>query len=143
MVQTSGTVIELEIVTPDQLLFRGDVEEVTVPGVEGYLGILPGHAPLLSELQIGIISYSQEGRESHLFCSWGFVEVLPDRVSVLAELLQRPGEIDVDQARADKERAEQLLRSRDPSTDYAGALVVLRQAVTRLEAAQKDSGRLT
>ena len=138
MVQTSGTVIELEIVTPEQLLFRGEVEEVTVPGVEGYLGILPGHAPLLSELQIGIVSYRQEGRDTHLFCSWGFIEVLPDRVSVLAELLERPGEIDVDQARRDKEGAQQLLRSRDPGTDYAGALVALRQAVTRLEVAQKQ-----
>lgn len=131
--------IKLSIVTPDRQLFSGEVDEVTVPGIRGYLGILPGHAPLLSELQVGIISYKQEGRESYLFCSWGFVEVLPDQVSVLAEIAEAPEEIDVEQAQADKQKAEQLLRSKDPATDYGEAVVVLRKAVTRLEVAAKQS----
>jgi len=64
--------MELEIVTPEQLLFSGEVDEVVVPGSEGYLGILPGHAPLLSELQIGVISYRRESQEYKVFCGWGF-----------------------------------------------------------------------
>ena len=137
MAETSAKTLALEIVTPERLLFSGEVEKVTVPGIEGYLGILPGHAPLLSELKIGIISYRQAGEDSHLFCGWGFVEVLPDRVSVLAELVEEPAEIDVEMARADKERALRLLQSKEAGTDYADALLVLERAVTRLEAAQK------
>lgn len=131
--------MELEIVTPEQLLFSGEVDEVVVPGSQGYLGILPGHAPLLSELQIGIISYRQESQEYEVFCSWGFVEVLPDRVSVLAELAESPDAIDVEQARAHRTRAEQLLSSDDPETDYAQALLDLREAEFRLDLAEKNT----
>lgn len=136
MAETLPKEIRLEIVTPDRLLFSGEVEEVMVPGVRGYLGILPGHAPLLSELKIGVIFYRQAGQQSRLFCSWGFVEILPDHVSVLAEVVERPEEIDVEAAREDKEQAEQLLRSKDPSTDYKEAVLSLEKAVTRLGVAQ-------
>ncbi len=133
-----GGRIELEIVTPDQLFFSGEVDEVIVPGSEGYLGILPGHAPLLSELQSGILSYRQESQEFRLFCSWGFVEVLPNRVSVLAEVAESPHQIDVEQARDQYERAAQLLSSRDQDADYAQALLDLRAAEVRLEVAEKE-----
>lgn len=128
--------ITLEIVTPEGLVFSGEVARVSVPGVDGYLGILPGHAPLLSELQIGVISFQHGEEERRLFCSWGFVEVLAGRVSVLAEIAEEPGEIDLEQAQADKERAEHLLRSKAPETDYEQALQLLQQAVTRLQVAQ-------
>jgi len=131
--------IELEIVTPEQLLFSGEVEEVVVPGSEGYLGILPGHAPLLSELQIGVISYRQDSQETKVFCSRGFVEVLPDRVSILAEAAELPDQIDVEQARAHQVQAEQLLRSDDPETDYAQALLDLREAQIRLDLAEQST----
>ncbi len=131
--------IELEIVTPERLLFSGKVEEVVVPGSQGYLGILPGHAPLLSELQIGVISYRRESQEDKVFCSRGFVEVLPDRVSILAELAEFPDQINVEQARDDKMQAEQLLRSNDPDTDYAQALLDLREAQIRLDLAEKST----
>lgn len=131
--------MELEIVTPEQLLFSGEVDEVVVPGSEGYLGILPGHAPLLSELHIGVISYRQESEEHQVFCSWGFVEVLPDRVSILAEVAESPDAIDVEQARADRTQAEQLLSSNDPETDHAQALLALREAETRLDLAEKNT----
>jgi F-type H+-transporting ATPase subunit epsilon len=131
--------IELEIVTPEQLLFSGEVEEVVVPGSEGYLGILPGHAPLLSELQIGVISYRQDSQETKVFCSRGFVEVLPDRVSILAEAAELPDQIDVEQARALQVEAEQQLRSDDPDTDYAQALLDLREAQIRLELAEQST----
>jgi F-type H+-transporting ATPase subunit epsilon len=131
--------IELEIVTPEQLLFSGEVEEVVVPGSEGYLGILPGHAPLLSELQIGVISYRQDSQETKVFCSRGFVEVLPDRVSILAEAAELPDQIDVEQARAQQVEAEQQLRSDDPDTDYAQALLDLREAQIRLDLAEQST----
>ncbi len=125
--------IQLEIVAPDRLVFSGEVQEVTIPGAEGYLGILPGHAPLLSELKTGVISYPDGGDHVQLFCSSGFAEILPDRVIVLAEEVESPDQIDGSRARADKEKAEQLLRSRDPGTDYAAALTLLEQASARLQ----------
>jgi F-type H+-transporting ATPase subunit epsilon len=125
--------IQLEIVAPDRLVFSGEVQEVTIPGAEGYLGILPGHAPLLSELKTGIISYPEGEDRARFFCSSGFAEVLPDRVIVLAEEVEAPEEIDGTQARADREQAEQVLRSRDPGTDYGAALILLEQASARLQ----------
>ncbi|MGH9338727.1 MAG: ATP synthase F1 subunit epsilon [Acidobacteriota bacterium] len=124
--------LKLEIVTPDRLLFSGEVDEVTVPGADGYLGILPGHAPLLSELRIGVISFRQGEQHFRFFCTWGFLEVLPDQVSVLTEGAQAPDQIDSQQARADKEQAEETLRSRDPKTDFAAAADLLQSAQTRL-----------
>jgi F-type H+-transporting ATPase subunit epsilon len=130
--------IELEIVTPERLYFSGEVDEVNVPGAEGYLGILPGHAPLLSELRIGVISYRQGSQESHLFCSWGFAEVLPDRVSVLAEVVKSPDQIDVELTRADRDKTEKLLRSLDEDVDYAQAMDALQQAEVQLELAERS-----
>ena len=130
--------MELEIVTPEKLFFSGEVDEVNVPGAEGYLGILPGHAPLLSELQIGVISYRQGSQETHLFCSWGFAEVLPDRVSVLVEVAETPDKIDVERARSEKDEAEKLLRSLDEDIDFVQTMNDLQQAEVQLELAEKS-----
>jgi F-type H+-transporting ATPase subunit epsilon len=127
--------IRLEIVTPERLMFSGEVDEVTVPGIKGALGILPGHAPLLSELKIGIITYKESGDATRLYCGWGFVEVLSDQVAILAEAAETPDQIDLEQAQHEKKRAEALLRSKDHRTDYKEALRVLEQAVTRIEVA--------
>jgi len=127
--------IRLEIVTPERLMFSGEVDEVTVPGIKGALGILPGHAPLLSELKIGIITYKESGDATRLYCGWGFVEVLSDQVAILAEAAETPDQIDLEQAQQEKTRAEALLRSKDHRTDYKEALHVLEQAVTRIEVA--------
>ncbi len=132
------TTIELEIVTPDRLLFQGEVEEVTVPSVNGYLGILPGHAPMISELRVGVIAYRQGANRTHLFCGWGFVEVLPRQVAILAEVAKAPEELDLEQAQAQKEQAEQLLRSKDQKTDYRQALALLEEAMVRIEVAEKS-----
>ena len=110
-----------------------------MPGAEGYLGILPGHAPLLSELRIGVISYRQGSQESHLFCSWGFAEVLPNRVSVLAEVAKSPDQIDVKQARAERDEAEKLLQSLDEDIDYAQAMDALQQAQVQLDLAASEA----
>ena len=131
--------IQLEIVTPERMFFRGEVDEVSVPAVQGSLGILPGHAPLLSELEIGTLSYRRGSEELSLFCSWGFVEVLPDRVSVLAEVAEAPDQIDVAGAQEALRQAEELLRSGDEDVDYQSEMDNLRQAQVRLKVAGKGS----
>jgi F-type H+-transporting ATPase subunit epsilon len=98
--------IDLEIVTPERLVLAATVEELILPGSEGYLGVLPGHAPLLTALGAGEISYRIGAAWQYLAVSGGFAEILRDRVSVLAETCERPDEIDVDRALASKKRAE-------------------------------------
>ena len=111
---------------------------MTVPSVNGYLGILPGHAPMISELRVGVIAYRQGANRTHLFCGWGFVEVLPRQVAILAEVAKAPEELDLEQAQAQKEQAEQLLRSKDQKTDYRQALALLEEAMVRIEVAEKS-----
>lgn len=101
--------LQLEVVTPERRLLSESVEMVTVPGFGGELGILPGHTPLISRLQTGVLSYVQDGRTQQLHVSGGFVEVNDDRVSVLADLAERPEEIDAARARQDRERLEKML----------------------------------
>ncbi|MFZ0426621.1 MAG: F0F1 ATP synthase subunit epsilon [Acidobacteriota bacterium] len=127
--------LKLEIVTPTRQLFEGEVDEVTVPGLEGYLGILPGHAPLLSELKVGVLSFRIGSDRKKLFCGWGFVEVLPDQVSVLAEAAELPEEIDVTRAGQEKLEAEARLRAKAADTDFPEAINRLEAAIARLEAA--------
>jgi F-type H+-transporting ATPase subunit epsilon len=125
--------IQLEIVTPDSQLFAGPVDEVSIPGINGYMGILPGHAPLLSELKIGIISCRNGTETNRYFCSWGFAEVLGDKVSILAEAAATPDQIDVERAKADKQKAEDLLKGKDPNIDFQSALELWESAVARLQ----------
>jgi F-type H+-transporting ATPase subunit epsilon len=129
--------IHLEIVTPDKKLFSGEVEAVTLPANTGYLGILPGHAPLLAELGIGEISYRIGNETQFLFCSWGFVEVLPERVIVLAQTAESASEIDINRAEQAKSRAERILTSKDLSMDFARAQLSLMRAIARLDAAKR------
>ncbi len=135
--------IRLEIVTPERQLYSGLVDAVTVPSSRGYLGILPGHAPLLAELGIGDISYVQNGAEEFLSCSWGFVEVLPDRVIILAQTAELASEIDVNRAEQAKTRAQQALQSKDPNLDYARAELALLRAISRIDAAKRAQLRKT
>jgi F-type H+-transporting ATPase subunit epsilon len=127
--------LQLEIVTPEKLVVNEAVEAVQIPGLGGYLGILPGHAPLITELAVGIISYRAQGVTKNLSVAWGFAEVLPDKVTMLAEAAERPEEIDVERAREAKGRAEQLLKSNDPELDYDRAQDALKRAETRIEVA--------
>jgi F-type H+-transporting ATPase subunit epsilon len=129
--------IHLEIVTPEKQLFSGDVDAVTVPANTGYLGILPGHAPLLAELGIGEISYKIGDNAQFLFCSWGFLEVLPDRVIILAQTAESASEIDINRAEQAKSRAERVLSSKDPNMDFERAQLSLMRAIARLNAARK------
>ncbi|MBI2956428.1 MAG: F0F1 ATP synthase subunit epsilon [Acidobacteria bacterium] len=135
------TALELQIVTPERLLVREEVHELQVPGRDGYMGILPGHAPLLSELQMGELSYRKGNHWSYLTVFWGFVEVLPHRVIVLAETGERGEEIDVERAQAARQRAEERLkRIGDPEVDLARAQVALQRALIRLQVAAKAGG---
>src|SRR5271165_5796921 len=102
---------QLEIVTPEKMVVRDAAEEMQIPGKNGYLGILPGHAPLITELAVGEITYRGSGGTQRLSVAWGFAEVLPDKVTILAETCERPEEIDAERARKAKDRAEQRLKS--------------------------------
>ncbi len=134
---------ELQVVTPDRQTVREDVEEVQVPARGGYLGILPGHAPLLSEMQQGELSYRQGSKWHYLSVFWGFVEVLPDRVVVLAETAERPEEIDLDRARESQKRAEDRLgKPGDSKVDFNRAQVALQRALIRQQVAG-HVGKLT
>jgi F-type H+-transporting ATPase subunit epsilon len=128
---------QLEIVTPSRLLVKDTAEEAQIPGLSGYLGILPGHAPLLTELAVGAITYKASGATHTLSVAWGFAEVLPDKVTILAEAAERPQEIDVERAQKAKDRAAQLLKSNDPQLDYTRTQDALRRAETRLDVAKE------
>ena len=129
---------QVEIVTPDKLVVKDRAEEMQIPGKNGYLGILPGHAPLISELAVGQISY-RTGSETHYLCvAWGFAEVLPDKVTILAETAERGEDVDCDRAQKAKERAEKRLTGSDPEVDVERAQNALAKASNRLEAAAKD-----
>ena len=93
---------QLEIVTPEKMVVKDVAEEIQIPGKDGYLGILPGHAPLITELAVGEISYRNSGQTHYLSVAWGFAEVLPDKVTILAETAERPEEIDVKRAQESK-----------------------------------------
>ena len=127
--------IVLSVVTPERNVLLEEVDEVLLPGSMGYLGVLPGHTPLLTSLKIGEIKYRQGDKVRFLAVSWGFAEILPDKVTLLADLAERPEEIDVVSAREAKERAEKLLR--DPETDFRAAQAALEQALVRLQVASK------
>src|SRR5271168_5036449 len=131
---------QLEIVTPEKKVVDTAATEAQIPGKNGYLGVLPGHAPLITELAVGEITFrtgaSASGEGQRLAVAWGFADVLPNKVTILAETAERPSEINVERARKAKERAEQMLASGDITVDVERALDALRRAETRLEVAE-------
>jgi F-type H+-transporting ATPase subunit epsilon len=136
------TAIQLEVVTPERQILSETVESVQLPGADGELGILPGHAPLMTELGIGELSYRQGQETAHLAIIRGFAEVLPDRVSVLAEIAESAAEIDVERAKAARERAEKRLASGSSADiDWDRASLSLQRSLIRLQVAHKGSAR--
>ena len=129
------TKIRLDIVTPDRLLLSEDVDEVSIPGSEGYLGILPGHLPLLTLLGTGVLSYRKGNQKMIFSCSDGFAEVLPDRVIITASTIERPEEIDVARAKAAKERAEQQLTGKG-DVDVDSLMATVKRAAVRIQVAE-------
>lgn len=128
---------QLEIVTPDKMVVKDVAEELQMPGRNGYLGILPGHAPLITELAVGEITYRNGSDLHHLSVAWGFAEVLPDKVTILAETCEHPEEIDAARAQEAKKRAEERLKSANPEVDFARAENALRRAEARIAVAEK------
>ncbi len=136
------TKLLLEIVTPDRSLVREEVDEVQLPGSEGYLGVLPGHTPLLATLKVGELWY-RIGQEKHfLAITSGFGEVLPDGVTVLAEIAERAEDIDVTRAEAARKRAEERLTKGAIDIDLERARIALFKALIRVQVASRARTRV-
>jgi len=129
--------LTLEIATPMRLVVSEQVDEVVAPGIEGYFGVLPGHAPFLTTLGIGVVTY-RNGREEHqLAIAGGFAEVRNDKVIILADTAERPEEIDRARAERSKERAERRISGRtQEDVDFARCQIALARALTRLQVAR-------
>jgi len=141
------TKLKLEIVTPDRALLGEEVDEVVVPGSEGYFGVLPGHTPLLSMLKVGELWFRQGQEKHYLAVAFGFVEVLPDRVTVLADIGERAQDIDVQRAERAKQRAEQRLAQAQPhltavDLDIERARIALLKSLIRLQVASRARTRV-
>ena len=128
--------LTLEITTPMRMVVSEEVDEVVAPGIEGYFGVLPGHAPFLTTLGIGVVTYRIGRDEHHLAVAGGFAEVRNDKVIILADTAERPAEIDRARAERAKERAERLLSGRQEDIDFARAQAALARALTRLQVAR-------
>jgi F-type H+-transporting ATPase subunit epsilon len=131
------TSLLLEVVTPEGLLLREQVDEVVAPGELGYFGVLPGHTPFLSTLGIGEITYRRGADKHHLTCFWGFCEVLPDRVNILAEIGERAEDIDPGRAEAALARAAEKMKAIKDEAGYNEAHHAYIRAVTRVAVARK------
>lgn len=123
----------LEVVTPYRLVVSQQVEELTAPGIEGEFGVLPGHIPFFTTLKIGEVMFRTGKEQRHMAVSWGFVEVLSDRVTILAEAAELSPEIDVDRAKLAKERAEKNLKQlTSEDKEYYAVMAALDRAMNRL-----------
>jgi F-type H+-transporting ATPase subunit epsilon len=130
------TSIELQIVTPDRMLVREQVDEVEIPGSDGYFGVLPGHTPLLAALSVGELWYRKGQEKTYLSIVYGFAEVLPERVTILAQLAERAEEIDVERAEAARKRASERLDQK-ADVDYERARLALMKSMTRLQVSSR------
>ena len=138
MVAEKGKML-LEIVAPSRQVVRSErVDEVIAPGSEGEFGVLPGHTPFLTTLKVGMLSYREGAQWHHLAVEWGYAEVGPDRVVILAEGADRASEIDLTEARLAKERAEKALSEKLEHSDYEKARIELLRAMVRIQVAEKQ-----
>ncbi len=137
MVAEKGKIL-LEIVAPSRQVVRSEhVDEVIAPGSEGEFGVLPGHTPLLATLKVGMLSYREGSEWHHLAVEWGYAEVGPDRVVILAEGADRAADIDLSEARIEKERAEKVMTEKVSEKDYEKARIDLMRAMIRIQVAEK------
>jgi F-type H+-transporting ATPase subunit epsilon len=127
---------QLEIVTPEKLVVKDSAEEAQIPATTGYIGVLPGHAPLITELGAGEISYRSGGQVHRFATAWGFAEILPDRVTVLAETVEAAEQIDVTRAQQDLAKAEDELKSAQSEEEVSNDLGKVRRAQARIEVAE-------
>ncbi len=137
----ADSTFKLTVVSPERLVVSAEVEEAQVPGKNGYLGILPGHAPMMTELDIGELSYRQGDLTGYLAVTWGYCEVLSDQVIVLAERAERAEEVDRERAQAAMERARKRLSNlQDPEIDFLRAKISLQRALIRVQVSQRARG---
>ncbi len=136
------TKLTLEIVTPERALVSEQVDEVQLPGSEGYFGVLPGHTPLLATLQVGELWYRVGQDKHYLAVAFGFAEVLPDRVTVLAQIAERPEDIDVPRAESAKKRAEERIARPQADVDFERARVAMMKSLIRLQVAARARTRV-
>jgi F-type H+-transporting ATPase subunit epsilon len=129
--------LNLEVITPERSVLRESVDEVVVPGLGGELGILPNHTPLISQLKTGVLAYRAGNDLRVMHVSGGFVEVQPDRVSVLSDVAEKPEEIDIERAERARARAEERLSSRGEDIDFRRAELKLQRAMVRIQVASK------
>jgi len=129
--------LTLELVTPDHAVAHETVDEIEIPGADGYLGVLPGHTPLLVTLQVGELWFRKGEQKTYLSVAFGFAEVLPDRVRVLAQVAERADEIDIDRAEAAAKRAREQISSSVGDLDFKRAQQALLKSTLRLEVAKK------
>lgn len=134
------THIDLQIVTPERLIVQEQVDEVQIPGSEGYFGVLPGHTPLLASLAVGELWYRTGTEKTYLSIAFGFAEVLPDRVTILARLAERGEDIDVSRAEAARARAQERVDQPRSDIDYERARAALTKSLTRLQVAARVPG---
>ncbi|MBM3117971.1 MAG: F0F1 ATP synthase subunit epsilon [Chloroflexi bacterium] len=128
--------LRLEIITAERQVFADDVNAVVAPGIEGELGILPHHAPLMTMLKPGELLIRKDGEETYLAVTGGFLEVRPDKVIILADACERAEEIDITRAEEAKRRAEERLKTHPPGVDVGQAEAALRRALIRLKVAE-------
>jgi F-type H+-transporting ATPase subunit epsilon len=138
------THLDLQIVTPDRLVVRERVDEVQIPGSEGYFGVLPGHTPLLAALAIGEMWYRKGSNKTYISLAGGFAEVLPDGVTILARIAERADEIDADRVEAALKRAKERLTASGSEIDYERARIALAKSLSRLQVLSRiDLGERT
>jgi F-type H+-transporting ATPase subunit epsilon len=129
--------LDLQIVMPDRLVIHEQVDEVQIPGSGGYFGVLPGHTPLLASLAVGELWYRKGSEKTYVSIAFGFAEVLPDRVTILAKLSEKADEIDVDRAEEAKKRAEDRLNRPKSDVDYERARIALMKSLVRLQVSSR------
>ena len=133
--------LTLHIVTPDRALTHEKVDEVEIPGAEGYFGVLPGHAPFLAVLQVGLLWYRTGNEKTYLSIAFGFAEVLPDRVTILVQIAERADEIDAPRAEAARQRAQERLAKPAAEIDLERARIALMKALIRLQVSARARTR--
>jgi len=136
------THLTLEVVTPDRSVVAEKVDEVEIPGAEGYFGVLPGHTPLLAMLKVGELWYRKGSEKHYLSIAFGFAEVLPDRVTILAELAERADEIDAARAEAARRRAEERIAKPTGDMDFERARIALMKSIVRIQVSSKARTRV-
>jgi F-type H+-transporting ATPase subunit epsilon len=134
------THIDLQIVTPERLLVQEQVDEVEIPGSKGYFGVLPGHTPMLAALAVGELWYRKGQDKIFLSIAYGFAEVLPDRVTILARLAERAEDIDIERAESARRRAEERLAQSKSDIDYERARTALSKSLLRLQVSARLPG---